>query len=274
MISSETEQGAVRARSTEVVQLGQMLLSACSLDQAVDQFYGFLDNDRSGYLTFLAAHSLTQASTDSTFRTINNNALLSLPDGAPIAWLGRMQGQNSVTRVTGPDFFENILTNKKSANYRHFFYGASEPTLEVLKQKVSGSLGADAVAGSYSPPIREYGAQETDEVIAQIESAQPDVIWVGLSTPKQEYWLHNHIARFHRRVIGVGVGAAFDFYSGQFNRAPSWYRDKGFEWLFRLAQEPRRMMPRYLRALPMLSSLALRVVLERGKGMQKPIQDT
>jgi N-acetylglucosaminyldiphosphoundecaprenol N-acetyl-beta-D-mannosaminyltransferase len=130
--------------------------------------------------------------------------------------------------------------------YRHYLYGGGEGVAELLARKLMQRLPGLQVAGMHTPPFRDTMELEDADAVERINAAGPDVVWVGLSTPKQERWMAAHLGRVNAPVM-VGVGAAFDFLSGRKRQAPLWVRRSGLEWLFRLASEPRRLWPRYRR---------------------------
>jgi N-acetylglucosaminyldiphosphoundecaprenol N-acetyl-beta-D-mannosaminyltransferase len=195
---------------------------------------------------FLAAtgmHGITEALHDPQFRTVLNEADLVVPDGMPLVWSARTHGFMLKRRVYGPELMETFC-RETGAKYRHFFYGGAPGVPEKLA-KVMGERHSIRIAGSWSPPYRPLTDAEEIQLKEMIASAAPDVLWVGLSTPKQERWMHSH-----RNALAVplmmGVGAAFDFHTGRVKQAPKWMQEKGLEWLFRLIQEPRRLWRRYL----------------------------
>jgi N-acetylglucosaminyldiphosphoundecaprenol N-acetyl-beta-D-mannosaminyltransferase len=130
------------------------------------------------------------------------------------------------------------------ATYRHYFYGGGSGVADRLSEILQSKHGV-RIAGTYSPPFHTLSKEEDDEVIARIHAAEPDLLWVGLSTPKQERWMYEH--RHSLRVpVVIGVGAAFDLNSGRIRQAPKWMREHGLEWAYRLMREPRRLWRRYI----------------------------
>jgi N-acetylglucosaminyldiphosphoundecaprenol N-acetyl-beta-D-mannosaminyltransferase len=134
------------------------------------------------------------------------------------------------------------------ASYRHFFYGGGDGTAERLADSLRQCYGI-VVAGTYTPPFRPLTHEEQRHVASYVEEVSPDVLWVGLSTPKQEKWMHQNCGKLSVPVM-LGVGAAFDINSGRTRQAPAWMRENGLEWLFRLWTEPRRLWRRYLVSIP------------------------
>jgi N-acetylglucosaminyldiphosphoundecaprenol N-acetyl-beta-D-mannosaminyltransferase len=211
------------------------------------------------YIAVTGMHGVTEAQHDPTFKAILNAASMVVPDGYPLVWLGRRKGfANLLRRVYGPELIETFCAQTEGKRYRHFFYGGAPGVAEGLAQKFAAQHKEISVAGTYCPPFRELTAEEDRQIVELIERARPDIVWVGLSTPKQERWMFEHRERLNVPVL-VGVGAAFDFHTGRVPQAPRWMREYGLEWLFRLAQEPRRLWRRYL---VYGSEFAVSVVLE------------
>jgi N-acetylglucosaminyldiphosphoundecaprenol N-acetyl-beta-D-mannosaminyltransferase len=187
---------------------------------------------------------------DEQLRRIHNDAGLVTPDGMPLVWLCRLKGQRGVERVYGPDLMLALCARSESVGYRHFFYGASPAVLDALTKRLLGRYQTLIVAGTYSPPFGQLHPSEDDLIVERIKQASPDIVWVGLSTPKQERWMADHVERLGVPVL-IGVGAAFDFHSGFKRQAPRWMQRTGLEWFFRLCSEPRRLYRRYLINIPL-----------------------
>ena len=137
-----------------------------------------------------------------------------------------------------------LLAISPAKGYRHFFYGSTEETLERMKQRLAEDYPGLQVCGMISPPFRELTAREDADMVAQINDAEPDFVWVGLGAPKQEIWMNAHQGRVNGLMIGVGAG--FDYCAGNIQRAPLWMQRCSLEWLYRLLQDPKRLFKRYL----------------------------
>ncbi|HZV87927.1 MAG TPA: WecB/TagA/CpsF family glycosyltransferase [Candidatus Binatus sp.] len=217
------------------------------------------------YIAVTGMHGVTEAQHDGEFKTILNTAGLVVADGMPLVWAGRRHGFEMRRRVYGPELMETFCKETAKKGYRHFFYGGAPGVAEELASRFVCRFPGLAVAGSYSPPFRALTREEDDEIIKAIGGAEADIVWVGLSTPKQECWMFEHRDRLNVPVL-VGVGAAFDFHTGRIAQAPEWIREHGLEWLFRLTMEPRRLWRRYLvygaefAALVLLELLGLKKV--------------
>jgi N-acetylglucosaminyldiphosphoundecaprenol N-acetyl-beta-D-mannosaminyltransferase len=199
------------------------------------------------YIAFTGLHGVSEANKDPHFKNILNGADLAVVDGMPLVWLGRLHGHALRRRVYGPELMETFCRETRS-QYRHFFYGGAPGVAESLAMKLREKFQI-AIAGTYSPPFRELTEEEDKTLVDRVHKATPDVLWVGLSTPKQERWMHEHRPRLRVPIL-LGVGAAFDLSSGRLRQAPEWMRENGLEWLFRLFVEPRRLWKRYLVKIP------------------------
>lgn len=197
------------------------------------------------FIAVTGMHGITEAQHDSHFKVILNSADLVVPDGMPLVWLGRVQGYGLRRRVYGPELMVSFLHATLKKGYRHFFYGGAFGVAEQLSVTLLNTFPGLRSVGTYSPPFRPLTSEENEQIVETINNTAADVLWVGLSTPKQERWMHEHRKSLKVPVV-VGVGAAFDFHSGTKRQAPPWMREHGLEWLFRLGQEPRRLWRRYL----------------------------
>lgn len=198
-------------------------------------------------VAFTGLHGVSESSKHSEFKDILKSTDLVVADGMPLVWLGRLQGHPLRRRVYGPELMETFCRETQS-QFRHFFYGGAPGIAENLARTLEERFHI-VVAGTYCPPFRELTEEEDNAAVERVQQASPDVLWVGLSTPKQERWMHQHRARLRVPVL-LGVGAAFDICSGNIRQAPAWMRENGLEWLFRLWVEPRRLWKRYLVAIP------------------------
>src|SRR3989440_486875 len=157
----------------------------------------------------------------------------------------RMAGYPDVTRVYGPALMLAEMEHGQAAGHRHYFYGGGADVASRLAQRMRERFPGLRIAGTHTPPFKSVDELSSDDTVELINRAEPDIVWVGISTPKQELWMARMRARLTAPVL-IGVGAAFDFHSGTVAQAPSWMQRSGLEWLFRLAHEPRRLWRRYL----------------------------
>lgn len=194
---------------------------------------------------FCNVHTLVEAAADPALREVYATAEIVAIDGMPIAWVARMRGARAAQRVSGPDVMLSLCDRGREIGLRHFFLGGREGVPEELAARLGSKYPGLNVAGLESPPFRPVTAEEDEALVERINAVSPDVLWVGLGAPKQEFWAADHATRLDVPLI-LPVGAAFDFHSGRVRRAPNWMQRVGLEWLFRLAAEPRRLWRRYL----------------------------
>jgi N-acetylglucosaminyldiphosphoundecaprenol N-acetyl-beta-D-mannosaminyltransferase len=235
--------------------VGRIRISGTNRREAIETFFQLIKEKIGGFITVRDAHGIVESQTDIRLRDIINGARMTLPDGMPIVWIGKWKGV-PVQRVTGVDFADDIMRDPRARYLRHYFYGGKIDSNSRIVAYAEKLLGKNAIAGWLSPPFRPAGSIEDPTVIKQIAATKPDVIWVGLSTPKQEYWMANHAACFPNTIF-VGIGAAFDFLAGTQQRAPSFVQQIGFEWLYRLTKEPKRLWPRYKRVVPAMLKIII-----------------
>lgn len=181
---------------------------------------------------------------DDNYRKIQNGGAMALPDGAPLSIYSRKHGFADAKRVTGPDLMLELLKESKDKGYRHFFYGATQETLEAMKRVIEQDYPNAQIAGMYAPPFRPLRPEEDEAVVGLINQEKPDFIWVGLGAPKQEQWMYEHRGRLCG--VSIGVGAGFDYLAGTIKRAPWLMQKLCLEWLYRLLQDPKRLWKRYV----------------------------
>jgi N-acetylglucosaminyldiphosphoundecaprenol N-acetyl-beta-D-mannosaminyltransferase len=204
-------------------------------------------HDRGGGHSIAATsmHGIVETQRDPKFKEALSSVDLVVPDGMPLVWLGRRAGCHLPRRVYGPDLMLSFCEQTAGRGYRHYFYGGEPGVPQRLAESLKRRFPTMEVCGTFSPPFRPLDPEEDQEIGTMIRRAAPDVLWVGLGTPKQERWMCEHLDKLNVPVF-VSVGAAFDILSGRRNQAPEWMREHGLEWLFRLLQEPSRLWRRYL----------------------------
>lgn len=219
---------------------------AVQIPDAIVQIENWIrDRNACHYVAVTGMHGVMEAQHDEKFKTILNTADLVVSDGMPLVWAGRRHGFPMQRRVYGPELMLTFCEQTARKGYRHYFYGGASEVPDDLAGKLQKRFGNMNVVGTYSPPFRPLTEQEDREIVARINAAAPDILWVGLSTPKQERWMYDHRDKLNVPVL-MGVGAAFDLNSGRLRQAPAWMQENGLEWLFRLVMEPRRLWRRYL----------------------------
>jgi N-acetylglucosaminyldiphosphoundecaprenol N-acetyl-beta-D-mannosaminyltransferase len=197
------------------------------------------------FITVTGMHGVMEAQHNPEFKKILSAAALVVPDGMPLVWIGRGKRFALWRRVYGPELMATFFAQTAKKNYRHFFYGGAPGVAEDLAERITQRFPGAKIAGKYCPPFRALTSEESQEVVDIINRSKADIVWVGLSTPKQERWMFEHCNRLNVPVL-IGVGAAFDFHTGRAAQAPEWMRENGLEWFFRLSHEPRRLWRRYL----------------------------
>jgi N-acetylglucosaminyldiphosphoundecaprenol N-acetyl-beta-D-mannosaminyltransferase len=220
-------------------------ISAVDMVQSIAACDELIARNEKGYVCVTGVHGVMEAQVDPNLRTILKNSFLTVPDGMPMVWVGRLQGHDHMRRVYGPDFMIDFCQHSVLRGFRHFLYGGNDGVAEQLASNLRRRLPGVQIVGTYTPPFRPLNPGEEQDLIAMVAECKPDVIWVGLSTPKQERFMAQYLDRLDTKLM-VGVGAAFDVHTGRINDAPDWMKASGLQWLHRLLQEPRRLWKRYL----------------------------
>lgn len=207
-------------------------------------------------LSATGAHGIVTAHQDFGFRKILNSFSLNLADGKPAVWVGKLKGARQIKRCYGPDFFQEMLVGSRDMAIRHFFCGGKDGVAEELKQICEKKFYNWNVVGTYSPPFREMSDEELMVLANTINVLDVDIIWVGLSTPKQEKFAYR-LSKYTKVHFLCTVGAAFDFHTGRLKQAPKWMQSLGLEWFFRLIVEPKRLWKRYFEIVPLFIVYAI-----------------
>jgi len=220
-------------------------VSAVDMEGAVRLASSHIQEGRKGYVCVTGVHGVMEAQSNPNFLRILNRSLITTPDGMPTVWVGRLQGYRDMRRVYGPDYMLELCRSSVEKGYTHFLYGGKEKVAERLAETLNRRFPGIRIVGTYTPPFRPLNAIEEATLVAHVAAAKPDIIWVGLSTPKQEQFMSAYIGRLNTRLM-IGVGAAFDIHTGRIADAPRWVKVSGLQWLHRLSQEPKRLWRRYL----------------------------
>lgn len=199
---------------------------------------------RGDYICVSNVHTTVMASRDPYYQMIQNSGAMAVPDGQPLSIVSRQRGYANAQRVPGPDLMIEMLAESEKKGYRNYFYGGEETTLQAMKKVILQKYPNLQIAGMYSPPFRELTKEEDEKIVRMINDAKPDYIWVALGAPKQEIWMYEHRGRLNG--VCLGVGAAFGFTAGTTKRAPDWMQKLCLEWFFRIWQDPKRLIPRYV----------------------------
>jgi N-acetylglucosaminyldiphosphoundecaprenol N-acetyl-beta-D-mannosaminyltransferase len=220
-------------------------IESTNMELALKRIESDLELRRKGYICMAGVHGIMEAHRDSRLAAIYAGSSMTLPDGTPTVWVGRWQGCRHMRQVAGPELMLEVFRRKEFADFTHFLYGGEEHVAEQLRERLTSSFPWARIIGTYTPPFRDLSQEEERGLITRVRHLKPDIIWVGISTPKQERFMHRYLHRLDTTLM-FGVGAAFDFHTGRIQDAPRWIKRAGVQWLHRLIQEPHRLWKRYL----------------------------
>jgi N-acetylglucosaminyldiphosphoundecaprenol N-acetyl-beta-D-mannosaminyltransferase len=254
-------------RTREVIGIP---LAMTTYDGAMDVMDGMIARRERGYVCAVAVHAVTVAQRDPEMREALLDSTLTVPDGMPLVWAANLLGESLPHRVYGPELMRRFTRRCAAKGHRVWLYGGRDQgSLAQLALNLRRDNPGIRIVGGYSPPFRDLEPHEEDEVVARINADRPDVLWVGTGVPRQEKWM----ARMRDRVevpVMCAVGAAFDFHAGRISQAPPWMQDRGLEWTYRIAQEPRRLLPRYLYYNPaFLRRFSRQLMREKFRGRRR-----
>jgi N-acetylglucosaminyldiphosphoundecaprenol N-acetyl-beta-D-mannosaminyltransferase len=225
-------------------------ISTLDLRETIELFKSWIDQNDKKRVCVTPANCVLWAYDNGDLRSLYNTSAMNLPDGVPLIWASRLLGKPIKGRVTGLDLLPEFAKTGNEKRYRFFFLGAKEGVAEYLAEKLSLQFPHLEIVGHYSPPFADrFSDHENEKIVSLINAARPHVLWVSLTAPKQDYWIHEHFAKLNVN-IAIGVGGAFEVTAGLIKRAPVWMQKAGLEWLYRLMQEPRRLFKRYLVEAP------------------------
>lgn len=224
-------------------------VAATHMQEAVDRIFGWVTDPTPGYVLLTGVHGIMESQRDPELLEIHQRALMCAPDGMPTVWLGWAHGHETMDRCYGPDLMLEVLSQSVERGTRHYLYGGDVGVAEQLRDRLVERFPGLQVVGAECPPFRPLTEDEDAQVIERINGTKADMVWVGLSTPKQDRWMAAHAGRIDAPVL-LGVGAAFDFHTGRVRQAPRPIQRAGLEWAFRLTMEPRRLWRRYLYSNP------------------------
>lgn len=195
------------------------------------------------YMCVSNVHTTVTAYEDDIYKAIQNGGIMAIPDGGPLSSVGQKRGNKNMERTTGPSYMGEVLKVSADKGWKHYFYGSTEETLTRLNEALKIQYPGVEIVGMYSPPFRPMTNEEDTEIVNKINDTDADFVWVGLGAPKQEIWMAEHQGKI--KGFMVGVGAAFDYFAGNIERAPQWMQKNNLEWLYRLMQDPKRLFKRY-----------------------------
>jgi N-acetylglucosaminyldiphosphoundecaprenol N-acetyl-beta-D-mannosaminyltransferase len=235
-----------KLRRVDVLGVG---VSTVNQAMALAEVTRWVDSGERHYVCVTGVHGVMESQRDPELLAIHNASGLTTPDGMPMVWAGHKAGAEWMDRVYGPDLMLNVLARAAERGWSSFLYGGKEGVPELLAQKLSERIPGVKIAGTYSPPFRPLTEEEDETIVKRINESGAQLVWVGLSTPKQERWMAAHRARLTAPAL-FGVGAAFDFHAGLVPQAPPWMQRNGLEWFYRLTKEPKRLWRRYFQNNP------------------------
>ena len=238
-----------RPKRRPAAKLLGISVEALDMERALHRIGRELAARRKGYMCMAGVHGIMEAHRDSELAGIYASSSITMPDGMPTVWVGRWQGHKGMQRVAGPDLMREVFCRKEFAGCTHFLYGGEEHVAEQLRERFTRQYPWARIVGTYTPPFRDLNEEEEASLIARVRELKPDIIWVGISTPKQERFMHRYLHRLDTTLM-FGVGAAYDFHTGRIQDAPQWIKTIGMQWMHRLVQDPRRLWKRYLRNNP------------------------
>jgi N-acetylglucosaminyldiphosphoundecaprenol N-acetyl-beta-D-mannosaminyltransferase len=239
-------------------------IDACTVSDATGRIGEFVESRKRTYVCVCSVNNVVEAQRSEAYRKILNRSGLNTSDGMPLVWQLHRQGHPWATRVYGPDLLVSISEASLSRRWRQFYYGGRTGVAASLAGRMGERFQGLRVSGTFGPPIGSVESLCSDEIAARINDSGADIVWVGLGTPKQEQWMSLMRERLEAPVL-IGVGAAFDFFTGGAKQAPTWMQRNGLEWMFRLASEPRRLWRRYLIG----NSLFLGELIKQNLGLKQ-----
>lgn len=226
----------------------------------LSKIYELINKSQKGYITVTGVHGIMECQRSLKVKAAHNHSFLTVPDGMPLVYIGKFFGYSKIARCYGPDLMMAVMEASVAKRYTHFFYGGKDGIAQKLKHMMKSKFPGIKIVGTYTPPYRPLSEEEKKELVEKVHQLGPNIIWVGLSTPKQEIFMQEYLPLLDTNLM-IGVGAAFDFHTGQIKTAPTWLQKMALEWLYRLIQEPSRLWKRYMLNNPLfLWKFALQVL--------------
>ncbi len=213
-----------------------------TMSQCCETIIDWINNKKSKYISTADTHVIVRSWIDCKYRNIINSSDITTPDGAPLAWVLRLLGFKDQRRLPGPDLMENLLPILEKKRLKILFYGSTNKVLSKISKRIK-KKNPHLEAYFISPPFRNRTFEEDKSNLKFIKDIKPDLIFVGLGAPKQDFWIYKNKSKINS--VFIGVGAAFDFYARTVSRAPIFMQNNGLEWLYRIYKEPRRLFFRY-----------------------------
>lgn len=240
-------------------------ISKYNLEDTLQLFCDFIDNAEKRRICVTPVNNIVWANQDKDLMHLYITSDMNLADGVPVVWASRFLNDPVGGRVTGLDVLPAFSEISARRGYISYFMGAKEGVAKLLADNLSARYPGLKVAGYYSPPFaKKFTDVENEKIISLINAAKPDILWVSLTSPKQDFWIDEHFHRLNIK-IAIGVGAAFEVCSGVIDRSPVWMQRNGLEWFYRFLKEPRRLFRRYFVEAPVFFILIFQQKFSRRK---------
>ncbi|MBA4121664.1 MAG: WecB/TagA/CpsF family glycosyltransferase [Acidobacteria bacterium] len=247
----------------ERVKVVSLQVNVCNHDSAIQRVAELVRRGRGGYVCFSTVHMTMESFDNPEYAVKVNAADLIIPDGMPLVWMQKLQGEKQAARVRANDLMIMLCAYAEKNNLTVGFYGGKQIVIDAILERAKKDYPKLKIVYAFSPPFRPLTEEEDAAVIAEINEKKPDILFMGLGCPKQENWMSAHKGKL--TAVMLGVGASFDFFAGNVRESPEWLGRLGLEWLFRLTQEPRRLWKRYLILNPRFMRLATLQLLRSKK---------
>jgi len=247
----------------ERVRVVSLYPNVVTHESAIRRIAELVKGGRGGYVCFSTVHMIMESHDNPEYAGRVNAADLIVPDGMPLVWMQKFQGEKQATRVRANDLMIQLCAYAEKNNLSVGFYGGKQSVIDAILERAKRDFPDLNVAYAFSPPFRPLTEEEDAEITREINEKKPDILFMGLGCPKQENWMSAHKEKL--TAVMLGVGASFDFFAGNVRESPEWLGSLGLEWLFRLTQEPRRLWRRYLILNPRFMRLAAMQLLKSKK---------
>ena len=236
--------------------LDNTLISKTNLVDALHYTIDCFQRNKFGYLCYMDTRTAYLASHDHVYSSIQNDSLMTLPDGMPLVWVARMRGHSDVGKVSGKDFMDAVFSVSAEKGYTHYFYGSTKETIEKIQENLKRKYPALVILKGVSPPFQPLEDFDIDGLANELNELRPTFFWCGLGAPKQEQLISRLQPKLHVTFC-AGVGLAFEYFAGTVKRAPEWMQKRGLEWVYRLVQQPQNIRRVTLPFLWVLRELVL-----------------
>lgn len=241
------------------INIGGTGISQVSLDQTMQLFDQWVERGEKRRVCVTPVNCVVWAHKNIELQQLYNSADLTLCDGVPLIWASKFLGKGVLnSRVTGLDLLPRYIDRCHQQGHSQFFLGAKEGVAEILRKQCEEKYPGIQISGVYSPPFAEkFSEAENEKMIQHINQVKPDILWVSLTAPKQDFWIQEHLHRLDVKVA-IGVGGAFEVAAGIIDRAPAFMQRNGLEWLYRFYKEPHRLFRRYFVEAPAFFPIILK----------------